>query len=76
MSATERLNAAEARLKARGVVDVKVVFDPGVAALSKNDVKNNVALVLERYLAGDFVASRFSDKHLLDPINKAVPLHY
>jgi hypothetical protein len=71
MTTADRLNAVSARLKARGVVDAKLTFDPEVVLASKDAVKNSVVLMLEQYLDGEYAPLTFSDKHLVEQQNTA-----
>jgi hypothetical protein len=56
MSAKVRLQALEAQLRERGVVDVKFFFDHGTKGVT--GVANDVIDVLEAYLHGRFDAAQ------------------
>lgn len=63
--ATERLQAIEKMLVARGVLDVKFFFDLGVAGQALSEVKDSVARVLEAHCDEKFTPlTEIGDRHL------------
>jgi len=67
MSSTERLNAVQAKLEALGYVDLKFYFKSklGLADSPKSEVEDNLASLLDKFVAGDYVTSSFNDAFLV-----------
>lgn len=65
MSTRQRLEAVQARLVERGLVDIKVFFDSTAVTIPKSQVEDDVARTLEQYLDGNVSPLVFSDKPLM-----------
>ena len=61
MNSNTRIDDLTARLIAKGVVDVKILFSPNVAAYPAASVRKDVADLLEKYLDGSGVTSTVGD---------------